>query len=68
MPRMLLPDINVGLALTFDGHVHHPAAKNWFDALSTDVCLFCRLTNVTVAHWPILRLTGPRRPEVGAPR
>jgi hypothetical protein len=24
---MLLPDINVWLALTFDAHIHHPAAK-----------------------------------------
>lgn len=41
---MLLPDINVWLALTFGTHVHHPAAKIWFDALSGDVCCFCRLT------------------------
>src|SRR5947209_8537502 len=41
---MLLPDVNVWLALTFDSHVHHPAAKNWFDALSDQVCFFCRMT------------------------
>jgi uncharacterized protein len=42
---MRLPDINVWLALTFDAHVHHPAAKTWFDGLSNnDVCFFCRLT------------------------
>jgi uncharacterized protein len=42
---MLLPDINVWLALTFDSHIHHPAAKAWFDNLASDaVCLFCRLT------------------------
>jgi predicted nucleic acid-binding protein len=29
---MLLPDVNVWLALTFDSHIHHPAAKKWFDA------------------------------------
>jgi toxin-antitoxin system PIN domain toxin len=43
---MLLPDVNVWLALTFDSHVHHPAAKNWFDNLTNDVCLFCRLTQL----------------------
>ena len=32
------------LALTFDSHIHHPAAKNWFDALSGEVCCFCRTT------------------------
>jgi toxin-antitoxin system PIN domain toxin len=41
---MLLPDVNVWLALTFDSHVHHPAAKSWFDALSGDICFFCRMT------------------------
>jgi uncharacterized protein len=41
---MLLPDVNVWLALTFDSHVHHPAAKTWFDALSGQLCLFCRMT------------------------
>lgn len=42
---MLLPDVNVWLALTFDSHFHHPAAKSWFDGLSNDsVCYFCRLT------------------------
>ena len=41
---MLLPDINVWLALTFDSHVHHPAAKAWFDALSGETCYFCRMT------------------------
>lgn len=44
---MLLPDINVWLALTFDSHVHHPAAKSWFDGLSNDThCYFCRLTQI----------------------
>ncbi len=44
MMKMLLPDVNVWLALTFDSHVHHPAAKTWFDALSGELCLFCRTT------------------------
>jgi toxin-antitoxin system PIN domain toxin len=44
---MLLPDINVWLALTFDSHVHHPTAKAWFDGLPNDaVCYFCRLTQM----------------------
>ena len=42
---MHLPDINVWLALTFDSHFHHLAAKSWFDGLPSDaVCFFCRLT------------------------
>jgi toxin-antitoxin system PIN domain toxin len=41
---MFLPDVNVWLALTFDSHVHHPDAKKWFDALSGQICFFCRMT------------------------
>jgi len=42
---MHLPDVNVWLALTFDAHAHHPAAKTWFDGLPRGaVCCFCRLT------------------------
>jgi len=41
---MFLPDINVWLALAFDSHLHHRAAQNWFDALSEQVCFFCRMT------------------------
>lgn len=41
---MFLPDVNVWLALTFRAHIHHVAAKAWFDGLGTEVCYFCRLT------------------------
>jgi len=40
---MFLPDVNLWLALTFDSHVHHAAAKDWFDG-SRERCSFCRLT------------------------
>jgi toxin-antitoxin system PIN domain toxin len=41
---MLLPDVNVWVALTFDTHPNHPSAKAWFDALAAEVCHFCRVT------------------------
>jgi toxin-antitoxin system PIN domain toxin len=41
---LFLPDVNLWLALNFDSHVHHPAAKKWFDALSDQICFFCRMT------------------------
>jgi toxin-antitoxin system PIN domain toxin len=41
---MLLPDVNVWLALTFDSHHHHPVAKSWFSSLSDELCFFCRTT------------------------
>ena len=34
---ILLPDVIVWLALTFDSHVHDLAAKSWFDALPGDL-------------------------------
>lgn len=40
---MLLPDINVWLALGFRLHSHHTAAKAWYQG-SSDTCCFCRLT------------------------
>ena len=41
---MLLPDVNVWFAMAFDSHVHHPAAKAWFDALVAETACFCRMT------------------------
>jgi len=57
----LFPDINVWLALTYDRHVHHAAAHQWFDNLSsTTRFFFCRLTQLG-----LLRLLGS--PAVMAP-
>jgi toxin-antitoxin system PIN domain toxin len=43
----LFPDINVWVALTYEGHVHHTTAATWFTALSPDVTLaFCRFTQL----------------------
>jgi uncharacterized protein len=41
---MFLPDVNLWLSLTFQSHVHHSAAKNWFDQVPDAACFFCRLT------------------------
>ena len=41
---MFLPDVNLWLALVFDAHVHHSAAKSWYDGLSGVACFFCRTT------------------------
>jgi hypothetical protein len=40
---MLLPDVNVWLALAFDFHYHHASAKNWYER-SSETCCFCRWT------------------------
>ena len=51
MPRsttsFLFPDINVWVALTYERHVHHVTARDWFEALDQDSRLsFCRFTQL----------------------
>jgi hypothetical protein len=47
MRLFLFPDVNVWLALTYQGHVHHRAAKDWFDSLASEAQLFfCRITQL----------------------
>jgi toxin-antitoxin system PIN domain toxin len=44
---LFLPDVNVWLALAFDQHAHHAAARGWFDAGPAGAeCLFCRYTQM----------------------
>ena len=43
----LFPDINVWVALTYDRHIHHLTARQWFDHLAPMARLFfCRLTQL----------------------
>lgn len=42
--KTYLPDVNVWLALSFESHVFHAAAKKWIAEVSEDLCSFCRLT------------------------
>jgi toxin-antitoxin system PIN domain toxin len=43
----LFPDINVWVALTYEGHVHHVMAAAWFATLPPDATLaFCRFTQL----------------------
>jgi toxin-antitoxin system PIN domain toxin len=44
MTKMLLPDVNVWLALVFDAHVHHPSALTWLNSITDETAFFCRLT------------------------
>jgi uncharacterized protein len=44
---LVFPDINVWMALTYDRHVHHTAARRWFEALEATARLFFyRLTQL----------------------
>ncbi len=52
MPRssklFLFPDVNVWIALSYDGHVHHKAAQEWFSTLDENAMLcFCRITQIS---------------------
>ena len=43
----LFPDINVWIALTYEGHAQHANAAAWFATLSEDAALvFCRFTQL----------------------
>jgi hypothetical protein len=43
----LFPDINVWVALTYEGHVHHAVGAAWFAELQPDAALaFCRFTQL----------------------
>ena len=43
----LFPDIDVWIALTYDGHVHHSVAATWFDTIGQDSrFFFCRFTQL----------------------
>ncbi len=53
MPRssksFLFPDVNVWLALTYEGHVHHAVARAWFQQLDQEARLcFCRITQLSL--------------------
>ncbi|WP_350211684.1 TA system VapC family ribonuclease toxin [Botrimarina sp.] len=39
-----LLDANVWLALAFESHRHHAAARRWFERSTDEQCLFCRVT------------------------
>jgi toxin-antitoxin system PIN domain toxin len=43
----LFPDINVWVALTYEGHSHHSHAAEWFATLPPDATfVFCRFTQL----------------------
>lgn len=44
--RSFFPDINVWIALAYEGHEHHRAAAVWFAGLDGEVAYFCRLTQL----------------------
>ena len=44
--KIILPDINVWVALASDRHVHHGVARDWFTAIGEAGAAFCRVTQM----------------------
>jgi len=44
--RSFFPDVNVWLALAYEGHQHHRSALAWFEELNRDSAYFCRFTQL----------------------
>ena len=63
MSSPLLPDVNVWVALNFDQHAHHVAAKQWYVAVPASATLaFCRQTQLGLFR--ILTTSAIMGPEV----
>lgn len=41
-----LPDINVWVALVYEGHEHHAVAREWFERSEAIEARFCRVTQL----------------------
>ncbi len=41
-----LPDVNVWIALTISGHVHHRTATAWLEEAEGEILTFCRVTQM----------------------
>jgi len=44
--RSFLVDINVWVALAYDGHAHHERASRWFESSDLERAFFCRITQI----------------------
>jgi hypothetical protein len=44
--KSYFPDINVWLALAYEGHQHHESATAWFSKLNGETVYFCRFTQL----------------------
>jgi uncharacterized protein len=44
--KSFFPDVNVWLALAYEGHQHHLSALTWFEELNRNTACFCRMTQL----------------------
>jgi uncharacterized protein len=59
------PNINVWLALAYEGHEHHRAARVWFAGLHEEAAYFCRVTQLGFLR--LLTHPSVMRDEVRSP-
>ena len=67
----LFPDINVWVALTYEGHSHHSNAAEWFATLPPDATfVFCRFTQLGLLRLltakAVMADEAMTQPEAGA--
>jgi uncharacterized protein len=46
--KSYFPDVNVWLALAYEGHQHHAAASAWLTRLNGEAIYFCRFTQLAL--------------------
>ena len=44
--KSYFPDVNVWVALAYEGHQHHESATSWFARLNGETVYFCRFTQL----------------------
>ena len=44
--KSYFPDVNVWIALAYEGHQHHASATEWFARLNQEAVYFCRFTQL----------------------
>ena len=44
--KSYFPEVNVWIALAYEGHQHHSSATSWFATLDREAVYFCRFTQL----------------------
>ncbi|HWY56757.1 MAG TPA: TA system VapC family ribonuclease toxin [Terriglobales bacterium] len=44
--KSYFPDVNVWIALAYEGHQHHASASSWFARINGGLVYFCRFTQL----------------------
>ena len=44
--KTCLPDVNVWVALAWEGHIHHEPARTWFAEIESGTVALCRITQM----------------------